>query len=88
MTSCHWLPVNKFEWKIKPLFELGTWNSKPRQFFPLIGLLTYKIRHSLAELVDKSRKEIIKTVIKIIKIISSFLVVCRKLGYAFFVGVL
>ena len=22
--SCHWLSVNKFEWKIKSLFELGT----------------------------------------------------------------
>ena len=22
--SCHWLSVNKFEWKIKPSFELGT----------------------------------------------------------------
>ena len=47
------------------------------------GLFTYKIRHSLAELVGKNRKEFVKTVIKIIKIISGFLVVCRKLGYAF-----
>ena len=31
--SCRWLPVNKFEWKMKPLFELGTLNIKPRQFF-------------------------------------------------------
>ena len=31
---------------------------------------------TLAELVDKSRKEIVKTVIKRVKIISGFLVVC------------
>ena len=31
--SCHWLSVNKFEWKMKPSFELGTLNIKPRQFF-------------------------------------------------------
>ena len=43
---------------------------------------------TLAELVDKSRKEIVKTVIKRVKIISGFLVVCRKLGCAFFKGVL
>ena len=43
---------------------------------------------TLAELVDKSRKEIVKTVIKRVKIISGFLVVCRKLGCAFFIGVL
>ena len=24
MASCHWLSVNKFKWKIKNLFELGT----------------------------------------------------------------
>ena len=23
-TSCHWLSINKLEWKIKPSFELGT----------------------------------------------------------------
>ena len=22
--SCHWLSVNKFEWKIRPSFELST----------------------------------------------------------------
>ena len=43
---------------------------------------------TLDELVDKSRKEIVNTVIKRVKIISGFLVVCRKLGCAFFIGVL
>ena len=42
----------------------------------------------LAELVDKSRKEIVKTVIKRVKIISGFLVVCRKLGCIFFISIL
>ena len=34
-TSCHWLSINKLEWKIKPSFELGTWNIKPQQFYRL-----------------------------------------------------
>ena len=56
--------------------------------FPLIKsfcqeLLTYKIS-TFADLIGKSRKEIVKTLIKIIKTISSFHVVCRKLGCAFF----
>ena len=90
--SCHWLSVDKFEWKIRPSFELGTWNIKPRQFyrwknhFVKSQLLTCKIRHSLS--LYKSRKEIVKTVTKIIKILPGFLVVCRKLGCAFFIGAL
>ena len=43
---------------------------------------------TLAELIDKSRKEIAKTVIKRVIIMSGFLVVCGKLGCAFFIGVL
>ena len=43
---------------------------------------------TLAEFVDIRRQEIVKTLIKIIKIVSGFLVVCRKLGCSFFIGVL
>ena len=53
------------------MFELGTF-------------IANKIILSLADLVDKSRKEIVKTVIKRGKIISGFLMVSRKLGRAFF----
>ena len=72
-------------------FELGTLNIKPRQFTANKIILSRVVNlpnSALAELVDKSRKEIVKPVIKIIKIISGFLVVCRKLGCAFFIGVL
>ena len=69
--SCHWLSLNKIEGKIKLFFELGTFTAN-------------KIILSIAKLVDKNRKEIVKTVIKRVKIISGFLVVCRKLGCAFF----
>ena len=45
---------------------------------------------TLAELADKSRKEIVKTVLVIqtVKIIFGFLVVWRKVGYDFFIDVL
>ena len=53
-------------------------------------MLTYKIRHSLSFHLDKSRKEIVKTVLVIqtVKIIFDFLVVWRKVGYDFFIDVL
>ena len=50
--------------------------------------IAFLICSVFADLVGKSRKEIVKTLINIIKIISSFHVVCRKLGSAFFIGVL
>ena len=67
--SCHYLSVNKFEWKIKPSFDSFTANKI---------ILSRLLTSTLAELVDKSRQEIVKTVIKIMKIISGSLVVYRK----------
>ena len=50
-------------------FELGTLNIKPRQFTANKIILSRVVNlpnSALAELVDKSRKEIVKPVIKII----------------------
>ena len=55
-TSCHWLSVNKIEWKIKCLFELSTFTANK---IICQGLLTYNFWH-LVDLVDKSRKEIVR----------------------------
>ena len=66
------------------MFELGTSTANKILFSRVVNLEN----STLAEFVDKSRKEIVKTVIKRVKIISGFLAVCRKLGRAFFVGVL
>ena len=75
-TSCHWLSVNKIEGKIKRLFELGTFTGDKIILSRVVNLQN----STFAELVDKSRKEIEKK--------SGFLVVWRKLGCAFFTGVL
>ena len=70
-TSCHWLSVNKIEGKIKRLFELGTFTANKIILSRVVNLQ----KLTLAELVDKSRKEIVKTVIKRVKITSGFFVV-------------
>ena len=70
-TSCHWLSVNKIEGKIKRLFELGTFTAN-KIILSRDGNLQ---KLTLAELVDKSRKEIVKTVIKRVKITYGFFVV-------------
>ena len=70
-TFCHWLSVNKIEVKIKRLFEQGTFTANNIILSRVVNL--YNL--TLAELVDKSRKEIVKTVIKRVKISSGFLVV-------------
>ena len=71
MTSCQWLSVNKIEGKIKRLFELGTFTAN-KIILSRDGNLQ---KLTLAELVVKSRKEIVKTVIKRVKITSGFFVV-------------
>ena len=69
--SCPWLSVNKIEGKIKHLFELGTFTAN-KIILSRDGNLQ---KLTLAELVDKSRKEIVKTVIKRVKITYGFFVV-------------
>ena len=55
-TSCHWLSVNKIEGKIKRLFELGTFTANKSFCQGLFNLQN----STLAELVDKNRKEMSK----------------------------
>ena len=81
-TSCHWLSENKIEGKIKRLFELGTFTANKIILSRVVNLKNL----TLAELVDKSRKEIVKTVMKRVKIISGFLVVLKKIRLCLFYG--
>ena len=80
-----------FEWKLNACLSWVLETSSLDSFTANKIILQRVINlenSTLDELVDKSRKEIVKTVIKRVKIISGFLVVCRKLGCAFFIGVL
>ena len=65
-------------------------SDNPGVYIAMKSAVTYKIRHSLSFHLDKSRKEIVKTVLVIqtVKIIFGFLVVWRKVGYDFFIDVL
>ena len=80
--SCHWLSVNGIEGKIKRFFELGTFTANKIILSRVVNLKNL----TLAELVDKSRKEIVKTVMKRVKIISGFLVVLKKIRLCLFYG--
>ena len=57
-----------------------------KSFF--LGLLTYKILHSLSLSIKAEKKSSKPYMIKRLKIISGFLLVWRKLGYGFFIDVL
>ena len=85
--SCHWLSVNNFEWEIEPSFELGTLRSSLDSFTAnkiiLSRVVNSFIKFYTRRVCIKAEKKFVKTVIKIIKIIPSFLVACRKLDCAF-----
>ena len=59
--SCHWLSVNKFQWKMKPSFELGTlrWLDTvfQGQYLPCVSINYVAINKDLEKLAPQFTSE-------------------------------
>ena len=57
--SCHWLSVNKFQWKLKPSFELGTlrWLCTVFQYLPSVSINYVVINKDLEKLTTQFLSE-------------------------------